>query len=174
MRIFLVGYMFSGKSTVGKKLAKILNFKFIDTDHAFESLYGYTIEECINLHGEDFFRQKEKEVLFNSLMMNNVVIATGGGTPCFFDQIDLMNNEGIVVYLQASESLIINRMLNAKQERPLLKGLSLEQKREKIKQHLNVRLPIYEQASVIVPAENVNIEFLAKDLMQKGREVSFV
>ncbi len=155
MRIYLLGYMGSGKSTLGKSLAKNLNFGFIDLDTYLEKGYDKTISEIFATEGEARFREIEKEYLIKTSALENTVISTGGGTPCFNDNITWMNNNGITVYLQMTVEGLSNRLKNAKEERPLIKGLNATELNEFIRKNLEIREPFYKQANYIISGENV-------------------
>ncbi|MCL2413565.1 MAG: AAA family ATPase, partial [Bacteroidales bacterium] len=110
MKIFIVGYMYSGKTTVGKQLANKLNCDFLDTDVLFETQYQTSIPDFFAMHGEAEFRYAERKILEDLQTYSNpVVISTGGGLPCFNNNIELMKKMGTVVYLQASVGAIYNR-----------------------------------------------------------------
>ena len=100
-RVFIVGYMGSGKTTVGRQLARSLSLQFIDLDAFIEGKYRKTISQLFEERGEDDFRKLERQALLEVAEFENVVISTGGGTPCFFDNMALMNRSGTTVYLQA-------------------------------------------------------------------------
>jgi len=99
MRIYLIGYMGSGKSTLGKKLAKHARLQFIDMDHYIEKRNCKTVPQIFAEEGEAEFRKKERNALEELSAFSDVVIATGGGAPCFFDNVDLMNRTGKTIYL---------------------------------------------------------------------------
>lgn len=101
-KIFLIGYMGSGKSTAGKKLAAELGYAFIDLDHFLEKEYQQTIPEIFAARGEAEFRNMEHNTLKKVLEKSDVVISAGGGTPCYFNNMELMNNNGITIYLKMS------------------------------------------------------------------------
>lgn len=100
MKIVLVGYMYCGKTTVGKRIANMLNFEFKDTDTLVENICGENISSIFETKGEEFFRQKEREVLVQLLQEDNIVIATGGGLPCYEDNMKLIKNNCKSIYLK--------------------------------------------------------------------------
>ena len=118
--VFLIGYMGSGKSTAGKKLARILGYDFVDTDDVISSLVGKEVYKIFMEDGEDAFRQMERSVLVSFKDRKDTVIATGGGMPCFFDNVATMKRYGITVYHQMQVNSLINRLNEAKTPRPLL------------------------------------------------------
>ena len=116
MRIFLVGYMYSGKTTVGKQLAKKLNISFVDLDRAIEQRYHVSIPGFFNKYGEDAFRILERNVLEIVSDMDDVVISTGSGTPCFGDNMDFILSKGCVVYLKMTSAAILSRESRSKKQ----------------------------------------------------------
>lgn len=152
--IFLIGYMGSGKTTTGKLLAKKLNLQFIDTDMFIENRYCKSISAIFEEKGETGFREIERRILLEILDFENVVVSTGGGTPCFFDNMDLMNQSGITVYLKASVDELAERLKNGKQKRPLVKGKDLEEIKTCIAANLEKREHFYNQAAFIFETKN--------------------
>jgi shikimate kinase len=165
MKIFIIGYMYSGKTTVGKQLAKKLNCDFLDTDVMFEIQYQTTISEFFTEHGEAAFRAAERKILEDlQTYPNSVIISTGGGLPCFNNNIELIREMGIVIYLEASVGTIYNRSEKSKNPRPLLANLSKEDKIRKIENHLAEREKFYKQANITISAERVNFDVLLQIL----------
>jgi shikimate kinase len=150
MRIYLIGYMGSGKSTVGRELATALNLQFIDLDSYIEERNFKTIPEIFDSVGEDGFRKAEQRALHEISEFENVVVATGGGAPCFFDNMELIKQTGISVYLNGTPRIIAERLMNSKTERPLIKGKSKKELAEFIHETLNKRDYWYKQASLII------------------------
>lgn len=120
MRVFLVGYMGAGKSSVGAALAKALNFRFIDTDDWIEARCCKTITQIFNDLGEEEFRAKEKECLEFLIDQDDFVLATGGGLPCHNNLMELMNEMGETVFLDATEETLLKRLELQTEQRPLL------------------------------------------------------
>lgn len=160
MRVFLIGFMFSGKSTVGKKLASIMNYQFIDTDRYFEEKYKISILDFFEKFGEEMFRKFEHDILKELVVKDNVIISTGGGLPCYNNNIDLINDEGISIYLEMPFKAIINRQKNSKQKRPLLQNKTQEEIEEYLKALLTQREPIYKKSKITIDAKNVNFSDL--------------
>lgn len=150
MRIFLLGYMGSGKSTLGKKLAQKLQLDFIDLDKSIEEEIKISIAEYFSIYGESEFRKIEHQTLLNSLISDNYVMACGGGTPVYFDNLPLMNKYGITIYLEMTENAIFSRLQSGIDSRPLLKNKSEEELKEYIHNHLSERQIYYKQADLIV------------------------
>lgn len=122
MRIFLTGFMGSGKSVMGKALAAELGLAFIDLDKAIEAKYGKDIESLFTSDGEQHFRELEQQTLNELLEQDNYVMACGGGTPCFSDNMDQMNEAGVTIYLKLSTDALAERLEGETEKRPLLKG----------------------------------------------------
>lgn len=160
MRIFILGFMGSGKSTIGKKLAYRLNLPFYDLDRLIEQKYNANLNEIFNTLGEDKFRLIEKNLLEEYLLKDNYVLSTGGGTPCFFNNMELINKSGISVYLDTSIPIIVNRLINAKRKRPMIGGMNKEQLEIFIKNKLTERTKFYKQAKITIPADNFKIQIL--------------
>lgn len=141
--------MGSGKSTFGKRLANKLNVQFIDIDELIVTEYkAKGIKELIDEKGLDFFRQAESKVL-KSLTVANAVISTGGGTPCYFDNLDWMKRRGVVVFLKVGEGVIFSRLKTTDlEERPLLKDLNEDKLKAFIHEKIEERLPYYNQAHI--------------------------
>ena len=145
-RILLIGFMAAGKTTLGKALAHDLGLQFVDLDHYIESRYRCTVSQLFAERGEEGFRQIERNMLHEVAEFEDVIIATGGGTPCFFDNMDYMNAQGITVFLEASVDVIHTRLTIARVQRPLVKGKTAEELRQYIADLLEQRLPYYTRA----------------------------
>lgn len=146
-RILLVGFMAAGKTTLGKALAKDLGLQFVDLDLYIESRYHATVSQIFAERGEEGFRQIERNMLHEVAEFEDVVIATGGGTPCFFDNMEYMNAQGTTVFLDASVDVIFTRLTIARTQRPLVAGKTDEELRCYITEMLNCRLPYYSRAT---------------------------
>jgi len=145
-RIVLVGYMGSGKTTVGKALSKETGMMFYDLDWYIENRMHTTVSKLFTERGEEAFRKIEYNMLHEVAEFEDVIISCGGGTPCFFNNMDYLNQQGDVVYLKASPETLYKHLLMAKVERPLLKGKSPEELIAYITEHLKERAPFYEKA----------------------------
>src|SRR4030095_2031248 len=119
MRVFLIGYMASGKSKAGEQLAGLLGLRYLDTDTCIEEKAGKSISRIFAEEGEEHFRKLEREVLEDLLRKRGIVVATGGGLPCTGDNMDRMNANGITVYLEANAGLLFHRLLSSRSGRPL-------------------------------------------------------
>lgn len=146
-RILLVGFMAAGKTTLGKALAKNLGLQFVDLDLYIESRYHATVSQLFAKQGEEGFRQIERNMLHEVAEFEDVVIATGGGTPCFFDNMEYMNAQGTTVFLDASVDVIFTRLTIARTQRPLVAGKTEKELRNYITETLNRRLPYYSRAT---------------------------
>lgn len=153
-----------GKSTVGRKLASELGWEFFDTDTAFEEKYKVSISTFFEKYGEDLFRKLEHDILKSTFNLNNYVVSTGGGMPCYLDTMPLINENGISVYLDMNENTILNRLLNSKQKRPLVVYKTENELIDFIKEKLFIRIPYYTQAIISVPAISVNIDELLEKI----------
>ena len=145
-RIILIGYMGAGKTTIGKALSKELNIPFYDLDWYIESRMRKTVAQIFAEKGEEGFRMIEHNMLHEVAGFEDVIISCGGGTPCFFDNMDYLNQQGQVVYLKASPEVLYKHLLMGKVERPLLKGKSPEELIVFIKEQLDKREPFYTKA----------------------------
>jgi shikimate kinase len=159
MKIFLIGFMGSGKSFCGRELSKKLNLPFFDMDEQIVNSEGRPITEIFETQGEEYFRLKEKEVL-NIITESHTsfVMACGGGSPCFFNNIDYMNRSGITVWLNTPISVLFDRLLKEKKQRPLLKDLSDAQLRGFIIKKFADRKIFYEQAEIVIDDENISLD----------------
>lgn len=150
MRIYLIGYMGSGKSTVGTGLAKALNLDFIDLDHYIESRNHRTIPDIFARDGEAEFRRLEQKALHEVSEFENIVIATGGGAPCFFDNMEVIKRSGKSLYLNGSPRILADRLMHSKTERPLIKGKTEPELVAFIAETLAKRSEWYTQAESIL------------------------
>jgi len=162
--------MGSGKSTMGRTLASELNLTFIDLDSFLEEKYFRTIPQIFAEEGEERFRKKERNVLEEVCSFDNVIVATGGGAPCFFDNMDLMNESGFCVFLDVEISSLVNRLIHAKTERPLIKGKSQEELREFIEGLLAKRRPFYEKARYILKGSEITSAQIMDMLSDKANQ----
>ncbi|MGQ1945835.1 shikimate kinase [Geofilum sp. OHC36d9] len=151
-RVFLIGFMGSGKSTVGQLLAKETGWKFLDLDHYIENQQNKTIAQIFKAHGEQEFRKKENEALKEIIQLEKVIIATGGGTPCYYNNMDIMNKNGLTIYLQLSPEELRKRLLPARAARPLIAGKSDAELLTFIKEKIAEREPFYQKAHAIADA----------------------
>lgn len=162
--IVILGYMFTGKTTMGKSLAKRLNYDFFDTDAEIEKAYHYTVEDIFRKFGEQVFRNMEKKALETLLRKDNVVIACGGGLPCFFDNMQEIKQNAISIYLKMDTGQIMSRYQKSKARRPLLMNKTDDEVREYIDKSLEERQPYYTQADIVVDAFDLTPQRLETEL----------
>lgn len=167
MRIFLIGFMGCGKSTMGKKLAVKLGYEFIDLDHQIELSIGTTIAEYFSVHGEAAFRKLESETLKTFDYPANSVIATGGGAPCFFDNIEWMNASGLSIYIEMPAAALAKRLESGKEKRPLLRDLNEAEMIEFIEKKLNEREVFYKRALLTVNGINLTADAMRAIILSR-------
>jgi shikimate kinase len=158
--IFFVGFMGCGKTTWSRKLAAHLGYDFIDLDQTLEAQAGMTIAEFFAAYGEDAFRKLESEVLKQTEYSQSTVISTGGGLPCFFDNVDWMNKQGKTVYIKLSPKTLADRLEKGKAKRPLLRDKHGDELVAFITEKLAEREGFYTQATYIADGINLSVEGL--------------
>ena len=163
-RFSLIGFMGSGKSTFGKKLAKELALPFIDLDKEVEIKAKCSITDIFKYLGEDTFRKMESDTLHELSEREEFVMATGGGTPCYFNNIDFINKKGKSIYIELDIQSIYNRLSQAKNIRPTIKDKKEEELMQFIKDKLKEREPIYKQAAVTINGLSVNLREVVSKL----------
>lgn len=156
-----------GKTTIGKRLAKALHRPFIDTDQLIAQRTLKTIDEIFERLGEDEFRKIEADTL-RCITESNAIIATGGGLPCYFNNMEFMNEHGITIYLRANSAFIYTRLLHAKAPRPLLKELKLDELLPFIEGKLAARQPYYLQSKVVHELPIKSVESLVNTVLELG------
>lgn len=172
-KIVLIGFPGVGKTTIARKLAKILNYHFVDLDQDFETHYKTDISVFIHKYGEQNFRKCEYERLQSLLLSfpdENVIISTGGGTPCFFDAIEMINKYALSVYVKMTEKSLFIRLIHAKKRRPLLQNMNEEELKEYIHKTLSVREKFYEQAAITMKGEDADVPELANLIKKRVSE----
>ncbi len=160
MRIYLIGYMACGKTTLGKELATHLGLSFLDLDKYLEKKFFKTIPQIFEEEGEAGFRKKEQICLLEVSEFEDVVVATGGGAPCFFDNMQVMKDTGICIFLDVEAEELANRLLQSKADRPLMKDKSPEELVSYINGMLEKRRPFYEQAEYIITGSDITVSEL--------------
>ncbi len=161
MKIFLVGFMGSGKSFWGSQLGEKLGLPFFDLDHQIEEKEEKSINDIFAQEGEEYFRLLEKEVLHMLTESHEeFVMATGGGTPCFYNNIEYMKKNGIVVWINCSVDCLYGRLLKEREARPLLKDLSNEQLLSYIAKKYADRKIYYRQATVTATEDQLSLDGL--------------
>lgn len=154
MLIFILGYMGSGKTTFGKELADRLTYRFYDLDELIEQQEKKSISSIFNELSEEGFRKIERKILLEHLDDQDAVIATGGGTPCFFDNMDLMNQKGITVFLDIEVEEIFERINKDENIRPLLNNMAENERFSFITRHLEERKFYYNLAKIILRSDD--------------------
>lgn len=150
MRIYLVGFMGSGKSTLGQRVALSMQVPYLDTDNIAEAQSGMSVAEILESLGEPYFRHLEADILRQTTIYPKSITATGGGLPCFEDNMSWMNQYGITVYLQWPDELLAKHLAKIRASRPLLSSLTDTEARQKISELLETRKPVYEKAAITV------------------------
>lgn len=171
MIIFLVGYMASGKSSLGKKLARRLRYKFVDTDSVIETRENAEIADIMKYEGEDYFRALEAEVLRDVSSADNTVVSTGGGMPMFRDNMEFMQEEGVTVYLKRSAEQIVSRLTPyGKHKRPKLRNLNDEELKEYIAKSLGERDVVYSQSKITVDCEHLSDDEIVENIIKQTND----
>lgn len=147
--LFIIGYMGCGKTTFGRALSAATGLRFIDLDFYIEQRYHKTVREIFDSEGEDGFRRIEREMLHESGEFCDCIVSCGGGTPCFFDNMEFMNSHGTTLWLKASEDCLFSRLIRKREKRPLLAGHTDDEIRVIIKSQLDKRIPFYSKAAHI-------------------------
>lgn len=154
MRIFLIGYMGCGKSSIGSKLAERLSTNFHDTDIMIEKRFGGSIAEIFRNKGESGFRIKEREVLKDIFAVQHGIVATGGGLPCYDNNIERLNLSGVSIYLKCSSQVLAKRIFPERENRPLISGYTtLDELNKFVAKHLLEREKFYFHADYIINAD---------------------
>jgi shikimate kinase len=154
MKYYLVGYMYSGKSTFGRRMAAEKGLEFLDLDRAFEERYHYTVTRFFKAFGEEAFRRLETQMLHSTAEMDNIVISCGGGTPCHSGNMDFILEHGTTIYLRMGVEELVERALHSRNPRPAMQGLTEEELRGKIAAQLKEREPFYQKAPIVLDGSN--------------------
>ena len=170
-RIFLIGYMGAGKTTLGKAFARAMGLTFIDLDWYIEERFHKTIRELFTERGEEEFRKLERRMLHEVAEFEDVVISVGGGTPCFFDNVEFMNMAGETVYLDVNIQVLFRRLKVAKQQRPLLDGKTDEELLLFIQEALQKRLPFYSRAKHVFNGEMLEDRWQIQQSVERLKEL---
>ena len=165
-KIFLIGFMGSGKSTAGRKLASQLNWSFIDLDEKIQEMEGMKIPDIFSLKGEPYFRKLETQALHELKLETNAVISTGGGTPCFGDNMDFMLSSGLTVYIRMTPLGLKKRLEGSAKGRPLLNEIDRKDLQKYITAKLAEREKWYLRAEIIIDGVNNDLPDLLS-LIQK-------
>lgn len=163
MKIYLVGYMGAGKSTLGKKLAEAMELDFIDLDEAFESKFHVSISSFFEKYGEEAFRKLEQQLLHETGNLTHCVISTGGGTPCYGDNMNWMCSSGVTLYLEVPEEELAKRLKASHKKRPLL-AANDDDFEDALGDHLRKRALYYSDAQIIIRGDNPDMEELKNEI----------
>ncbi|WP_434502360.1 shikimate kinase [Prevotella sp.] len=170
-RIIIIGYMGAGKTTVGRTLAQELNMTFYDLDWYIESRMRKTVKEIFDERGEEGFRLIEHNLLHEVAEFEDVIISCGGGAPCFYDNIDYMNQQGDTVYLKATPEVLYGHLKMGKSVRPLLQNKTSEEVKVFINEQLQVRDPFYSKAKYTLDVNLMDNYEKIKIFVTKLREL---
>ena len=146
MIIFLIGFMGSGKSYVARQLTELIDFPSVDMDKAIEAQEGKSVKEIFAQNGESYFRKLEHQFIEAIDPKDDLIVATGGGAPCFYDNMRLMNEKGLTIYLNRSKEKCLEQLLKGIEKRPLLQGMSKDQVSDFYDNKLAERQSYYQQA----------------------------
>lgn len=155
--IYLIGFMASGKTTLGRQLAEQLDYRFVDLDEEIEIKHGLAVQGIFEKYGESRFRNWEREALQEVMLRKGCVVSTGGGAPCFFSNMKQMNHSGVTIYLQVSVDEIFRRLSGMQMHRPLLRGLQGDDLKKFISVQIGKREPFYLQAQIIVHSDHADV-----------------
>jgi shikimate kinase len=159
MKIFLIGFMGCGKTHWGKLLSAKLNMPFFDLDEKIAEHESRSIADIFKKEGEEYFRLLEKDVLhILTESHDSFVMATGGGTPCFYNNIDYLKKQGTVVWINCSTECLYQRLVKEKAERPLISNIADDELKSYIVKKYSGRKIYYQQANVILPEEIISLE----------------
>jgi shikimate kinase len=160
-KVYIIGFMGSGKTTAGKKLAAVLGWPFFDLDKKIEEIAGKSIPDIFSQDGENYFRTIESEALKTIEYETDAVVSTGGGTPCYSDNMDFMLKTGLTVYLKLNPLQLLSRLSGSKGERPLIKNMGREELLSFIEEKLHSRELWYNRAIIIIEGIDVDIKSLS-------------
>jgi shikimate kinase len=165
--IYIIGFMGSGKTTAGKKLASLLGWKFIDLDKEIEEYTGKSIPEIFSANGEKYFREIETQLLRNLNSQSNTIISTGGGTPCHGNNMDFMIGAGLTIYLKLTPGQLKSRLSGSKGERPLIKDLEPDALQSYIEKKLADREKWYDRSDITVEGMDLDINALYSNVKKR-------
>ncbi len=161
MRVYLIGYMASGKSNLGRELAGVLGFEFVDLDVHFESRFRISVSDFFDKYDETAFRKIERDLLLETVSMEDTVISTGGGTPCFYDNMEVIRRSGISLYLRWDPGDLAERLIRVKRRRPLLRDVADDSLESRIRSDLRHREYFYRQADCVMEGREATASELA-------------
>ena len=165
MNVYLTGYMGSGKTTAGRRLAAKIGYEHLDIDGLFESTYRISVLDFFERYDEAAFRKIEAQLISHTFALKRLVVSLGGGAASYADNMERINRHGLSVYLRMAPESLFVRLKNAKRPRPRIAGLNEDQLKIRIADDLQVRGPFYEQAQLIVKGENLDVDALAEQII---------
>ena len=165
MRIFLVGFMGAGKSVIGRRLAKSLDLSFYDLDEEIESRYKMSVSSIFHKYDEACFRKLETSVLESFSEKDNYVLSCGGGTPCFGNNMSLLNSLGTTIYIKLPAEKLASRIANSFHKRPLTEGKSEAELASYVRESLSVRETFYSKAKIIVDGSDADKDALLEKIL---------
>ncbi len=167
MNVYLIGFMGSGKSRYGKRLAEAMQFSFVDTDEMIQQEEGMEITEIFKNKGEDYFVDIEAKVLTKVSQLNNTIIATGGGLPCRLKNMDYMKQTGLTVYLKAGLGCVMKNLLAEKDKRPMIADIDSTVLADYIHEKLEERKPCYQHTHCSIVTNNMKFSELHEMVVSK-------
>ncbi|MBR7048555.1 MAG: shikimate kinase [Prevotella sp.] len=177
IRVILIGFMGAGKTTVGKALGKALGVTFYDLDWYIETRMRKTVKQIFDEQGEEGFRKMEHNMLHEVAEFENVVISCGGGTPCFYDNMDYLNQQGDTVYLKASPEVLYKHLKMAKGVRPLLLNKTPEEVQVYIREELSRREQFYSKAKHILDIDVMDsldkVQFFVEEIKKALKDKQY-
>lgn len=165
--IFLIGYMGCGKSTIGRAVSRITNLQLIDLDNYIETRFHANVRQIFAERGEEGFRDIERRMLHEVADFEDVIIACGGGTPCFFDNMEFMNSHGTTVWLNTSVDILHSRLMRGRHKRPLIADKNDDELRAFIIEALKQRSPFYGKAKINFTTDLLETESEVADTAQR-------
>jgi shikimate kinase len=169
MRYFLIGFMGCGKTYWGREWSKAFELNHFDLDEEIEKREAKPVNEIFESSGEDAFRMMEQNVLKTYMKFDHFIMSCGGGTPCFFNNMDMMNKKGITIYLKSSVEQLAERLHKEKETRPLIAGMDDEVLKDFIRKKLDQREIFYSKAMYHLPANNLSLENFEKIIRRHGK-----
>ena len=158
--IFLIGYMGAGKTAVGRALARRYGLEHIDLDWRIEQRFRTKIADMFAEIGEEGFRLRERNMLYEVMQMEDVIVSVGGGTPCFFDNMEQMNATGRTIYLKCGVDVLTERIMRSQNKRPVVANKTKGELMKFVTEHLTEREAFYKQANEVWNGEELRIENL--------------
>ncbi|MCK5537351.1 MAG: shikimate kinase [Bacteroidales bacterium] len=172
MRVFMIGFMASGKSTFGARLAKKLDYPFVDLEEYIEEKYNSAIKDIFSLKGEPYFRKIERQSLLELMEQENIVVAAGATTPCFVGNMELMNEKGLTIYIRQGANCLYSRLNRGKKFRSLIENMSHFQLIEYLETNLAKRKPFYEQAKYNILGKNLRTKILLDIVKREMKQIA--